>query len=162
MKGRIRKMLTNSISLLGNGRRRETDALSAEGRLLWSSCSWLQIEMDRGSKDERKHHGAKDAADHSDGQRLQHGGTSPDAESQRKHAGDGGQRRHSNGAQAAAAGLDHGFFGGEAEVAEAMLGIQEENAVFSHNADNHDHTHARSDIEGGLGDKQGQKSAETG
>src|SRR6266705_7195732 len=150
------------MSGLGDGRRRETDALSAEGRLLWSSCSWLQIEMDRGSKNEREHHGAKDAADNSDGQRLQHGGTSPDAESQRKHAGDGGQGSHGNGSQAAAAGLDHGFFRGEAEVAEAMLGIQEENAVLSHDADNHDHAHARSDIERGLGAKQGHKYAETG
>src|SRR5260370_23074621 len=118
--------------------------------------------MDRGSKNEREHHGAKDAADHSDGQRLQHGGTSPDAESQRKHASDGGQRRHGDGAQAAAAGLDHGFFRGEAEVAEAMLGVQEENAVLGHDADDHDHAHAGSDIEGSLGDQQRQKSAEAG
>ena len=118
--------------------------------------------MDRGSEDEREDHGAEDAANNGDSERLEHGGTGADAECQRKHAGDGGQRRHSNGAQPAAAGLDHGFFGGETKFAEAMLGVEEENTVFCDDADDHDHAHAGSDIERGIGDKQGEKPAEAG
>src|SRR5260370_34515170 len=96
-----------------------------------SGFSGPKEEMDCGRKDEREHHRAQNAADDSDGQRFQHGRTSPDAECQRKHAGDGGQRSHGDGPQTAPAGLDHGYFGGKAQVAEAMLGVEAEDAVLS-------------------------------
>src|SRR5439155_7394380 len=100
------------------------DVKSSLGRLFR-----LQIEMDRGRKDERKHHRAQDSSYDGDSQGFQHGGTSTDAERQRKHAGDGGQRRHGDGTQPAAPGLDHGVFRGIAEVAEVMPGVEQENAV---------------------------------
>src|SRR5260370_328929 len=124
--------------------------------------SGAQIVMDRGSKDEREHHGAEDAADDGDGKRLEHGGTGTDTESQWQHARNGGQRGHGNGPQPAAASLDHGFFSGEAEFAEAVLGVEKQNAVLGHDADDHDHAHAGSDIEGGVGDQQSEKPAEAG
>ncbi len=118
--------------------------------------------MDGGSEDERKDHGAENAADDGDSERLEHGGPSADAEGQRKHASDGGQRGHSDGAEAAAAGLDHCLFSGEAEFAEAMLGVEEENAVFCDDADDHDHAHAGGDVERGVGDQQSEKTSEAG
>ena len=56
--------------------------------------------------------------------------------------------------------MDHGFFSGEAKFAEAMLGVEEEDAVLGDDADDHDHPHAGSDIKRSLGDEQRQKSAE--
>src|SRR5207253_5426729 len=106
--------------------------------LLLSRFSGLEIEMNRGSKDEREDHGAQNAANNSDGERLEHLGALPDRKSQREHAGDGGESGHGNGAKTAAASLNHGVFRGKAEVAEAVLGVQKENAVFCHDADDHD------------------------
>src|SRR5437588_10775828 len=86
-----------------------------------SRFSGLEIEMKRGSKDEREHHGAQNAANNSDGERLKHLGALPDRKRQREHAGDGGESGHGNGTKTAAASLNHGVFRGKTEGAEAML-----------------------------------------
>src|SRR5258708_16749995 len=122
----------------------------------------MQIVMNRGRKDEREHHGAKDATDNGDGKRLEHGGTSTDTESQGQHARDGGQRSHGNGAQAAAAGLDHGVFPTVAEGAKALVRIEEQDTVLGDDADDHDHAHERGDVKRGARDEQSEKTAKTG
>src|SRR5438046_9340024 len=65
--------------------------------LLLSRFSGLEIEMNRGSKDEREDHGAQNAANNSDGERLKHLGAFPDREGQREHASDGGESGHAIG-----------------------------------------------------------------
>src|SRR3989440_7160112 len=83
--------------------------------LLLSRFSGLEIEMNRGSKDEREDHGAQNAANNSDGERLKHLGAFPDREGQREHASDGGESGHGNRTKTAAASLNHGVFRGKTE-----------------------------------------------
>src|SRR5229473_3498850 len=93
--------------------------VEAKDQLFLRGFFGSQIEMDGGREDEREDHGTQNAADHGDSERLQHCRAGADAECQREHAGDSGQSRHGNGAQTAAARLDHGFFGGKTEAAGA-------------------------------------------
>src|SRR5947207_3380764 len=102
--------------------------------LFLSRFSGLEIEMNRGREDERKHHGAQNAANNSDGERLEHLGALADRKSQWEHAGDRGESGHGDGAKTAAASLNHGVFRGKTEGAEAMLGVEEQDAVFCHDA----------------------------
>ncbi len=89
-------------------------------------------------------------------------GTGSPTESQRNHAGHGGQRGHHDGAQAALAGVDHGLFGVEAFAAELLIGVEQENAVLGDDADHHDEAHERGDIERGAGDEQREEDAGDG
>src|SRR5207244_6869637 len=127
--------------------------------LLLSRFSGLEIEMNRGSKDEREHHGAQNAANNSDGERLEHLRALPDGKGQWEHAGNGGKSRHGNGAKTPAASLNHGVFRGKAEVAEAVLGVQKENAVFCHDADDHDHAHEGRDVKRRTSDEKCEQAA---
>jgi len=43
-----------------------------------------------------------------------------------------------------------------------MFGVEKQNAVLGHDADDHDHAHTGSDVEGGVGYQESKKSAETG
>jgi hypothetical protein len=83
----------------------------------------------------------------------------PKARARGEHAGHGGQRGHDDGAETAAGGLDHGVVGVEASEAEALIGVEEENAVFSDDADHHNESHERRDVEGGSGDEEGEDDA---
>src|SRR2546429_1692455 len=127
--------------------------------LFLSRFSGLEIKMNRGSEDERKHHGAQNAANNSDGERLEHLGALPDGKSQWEHAGDGGESCHSDGTKTAAASLNHGIFRGKTESAEAVLGVQKENAVFCHDADDHDHAHEGSDVKRRTSDEKCEQAA---
>src|SRR5579859_3422068 len=84
----------------------------------------MEAVVDGGGKDEGEDHGTEEAAYHGDGERLEHFGAGAEAEGQREHAGDGGESSHSDGAEAAAAGLNHGFLRREAEGAEALIGVE--------------------------------------
>src|SRR6185312_3131797 len=99
------------------------------------------------------------AADDGDGQGLKHLGAGAEGEGEGQHAGDGGEGGHDDGAEAAAAGLDHGFQRIEAKGAKLLLGVEQEDAVFGDNADHHDEPHERRHVEGGVGDKQGEEDA---
>ena len=44
--------------------------------------------------------------------------------------------------------------------AKALLGVQQQDAVFRDDADHHDHAHERSHIERGAGDQQGEQAPE--
>src|SRR5207244_6174159 len=127
--------------------------------LFLSRFSGLEIEMNRGSKDERKHHGAQNAANNSDGERLEHLRALPDGKGQWEHAGNGGESGHGNRTETAAAGLDHGVFRGKTESAEAVLGVQKENAVFCHDADDHDHANEGRDVKRRTSDEQCEQAA---
>src|SRR2546430_4019325 len=63
--------------------------------------------------------------------------------------------------QTAAAGLNHGFLGGKAEVAEAMLGVKEKNAVLRYDADYHDHAHEGGDVKRRASNKKGKQTAKS-
>src|SRR5262250_2519580 len=43
-----------------------------------------------------------------------------------------------------------------------IFSIEEENAVFCDDADDHDHPHERSDVERGSGDEKGEEATERG
>src|SRR5579862_8615942 len=122
----------------------------------------VEAVVDGGGKDEGEDHGAEEAAYHGDGERLKHFGAGAEAEGQREHAGDGGESGHGDGAEAAAAGLNHGFLRREAEGAEALIGVEEQDAVFGDNADDHDDAHEGSDVEGGPGDEKSEEAAKSG
>src|SRR5437762_13026064 len=126
---------------------------------LLSRFSWLEIEMNRESKDERDDHGAQNAANNSDGERLEHLGALSDRKSQREHAGDGGESGHGNGTKTAAASLNHGVSRGKTESAEAVLGVQKENDVFCHDADDHDHAHEGRDVKRRTSDEKCEQAA---
>src|SRR5579862_5278552 len=122
----------------------------------------VEAVVDGGGKYEGEDHGAEEAADYGDGEGLEHFGAGAEAEGQREHAGDGGESGHGDGAEAAAAGLNHGFLRREAEGAEALIGVEEQDAVFGDNADDHDDAHEGSDVEGGPGDEKSEEAAKSG
>src|SRR5712672_536281 len=115
-----------------------------------------------GSEDQREHHGTENAADDGDGERLEHGRTGTDAESQRKHSGNRGESGHGNGTQAATAGLNHGVFTGVAKTAKTLLGIEEQDAVLGDDANDHNHAHEGSDVKCRARDEKSEKTAEAG
>jgi hypothetical protein len=43
--------------------------------------------------------------------------------------------------------LQHGFFGGSSGDANSLVGIEQKNAVLSHNAHHHDHSHEGGNVE---------------
>ena len=53
-------------------------------------------------------------------------------------------------------GLLHGLEGWDASFAGFLVGVEEEDAIFGDDADDHDHAHEAGDVEGGAGDEQGQ------
>src|SRR5258708_2475391 len=118
--------------------------------------------MDGGCEYERQHHRTEEPAYDDNRQRLKHLRARADRKGQRKHAGDGGQRGHGDGPQTAASGLNHGVFRGKTEIAEAMLRVEKQDAVFSDDADHHDHAHEGSDIERRPGDQQSQEATARG
>ena len=117
-----------------------------------------QVIVHRRRDDQRQHHRRDQAADHGDRQRLQHLRTGADGERQRNHAGDGRQRGHQNRPQPALAGLDHGVARRRSFGAEALIGIEQQDAVLRHDADHHDQSHERRDVEGGAGDQERQET----
>ena len=74
----------------------------------------------------------------------------PKREGQRQHPADGGQSGHDDGAQAALRRVQHGLARRSALGAEALVGVEQQNAVFGHDADDHDESHERSHVERGA------------
>src|SRR5258706_4381276 len=122
----------------------------------------VEIKVNGWGEAEGEDQGAQNPADDGNGERLEHCGTGANPEGKREHSGNGREGGHGDRAQAAAASLDHGFFSGVTETAEAMFSVEKQNAVLGHNADDHDHAHAGSDVEGGVGYQESKKSAEAG
>ena len=52
----------------------------------------------------------------------------------------------SDGAKPAAPGLNHGGMGRDADAAEFLVGIEQQDAVFGHDADDHNQSHERRDV----------------
>ena len=109
--------------------------------------------MNRGGEHQRKNHGTEQAANHGNRQRLQHLRSSPKGESQRQHSRNRRHRRHGDGPQAPPSRLDHRLFRGLSQVAKSLFGVQQQNAVFSHDADHHDDAHERRDVESRVRDQ---------
>ena len=121
----------------------------------------LHFEVNCRRKDQRKNHRAEQAADDGNGERLQHLRASPNAQSKWEHSSDGGEGRHGDGTETAAAGLKHSVLRRHARVAEGGVGIEEQDAVFRNHADDHDHAHEGSDVEGGSGYEERDEPAES-
>ena len=83
----------------------------------------------------------------------------PIASDSGNHSRDGGHRGHQDGAQPAFAGFDHGVARRVAFGAETLIGVEQQNAVLGHDADHHDQSHERRDIERGAGDQQREEDA---
>jgi hypothetical protein len=79
--------------------------------LRWQSprVSTRQVEVNRGSNDQRQNHRDKNPAYHCDSQRLQHLRTCAKGKRQGQHARNCGQGRHRNRPQTPPACLDHCF-----------------------------------------------------
>ena len=107
-------------------------------------------EVDQRRDDEAEHHGDGEAADDGDGQRLQHLRACAERKGQRQHAADGGQCGHDDGAQAALRGMQHGFACRRSLGAESLVGVEQQNAVLGHDADDHDESHERRHVERGA------------
>ena len=103
--------------------------------------------VDGGGDDQRQGHGDQQAADDGDGERLEHLGAGTEGEGQGQHAGHSGEGSHDDGAETAAGGLDHGVAGAHASGAEALIGVEEQDAVFGDDADDHDQSHEGRDVE---------------
>ena len=117
-----------------------------------------QVVVDCWRNNQRQDHRDQDSADHGNGERLQHLRACAQGESKWQHARDSGQRSHHDGAQAAATGLEHGIFGGETLGAEFLVGVEQENAIFRHDANNHNHAHERRNVEGCARNQQGNEN----
>ena len=137
---------------------------------------------DRGD-DEGESHGDEEASDDGDGEGLEHLGAGTEGEGEWKHAADGSDGGHDDGTETTLGGVKHGLPGGvvvgidggdEAGggevgdafgfgfVTEFLVGVEEEDAVFGDDADDHDEAHEAGDVEVGLGDEQGQNDAGNG
>ena len=88
-------------------------------------------------------------ADDRDRQRLQHLRSRAERERQRQHARHRRQRRHHDRPQPAASGLNDGLFGRESDRPELLVGVEQQDAVLGDDADDHDQSHERRDIERG-------------
>ena len=109
--------------------------------------------------DKRERDGDEDTADDRDGQRLQHLRAGAESEGQRKHAASSGYGCHENGPQTALGGLEHGFARSHAGNAEFLIGIEQQDSIFCHDANYHDESHKAGDVEAGLRDEQGKNDA---
>ena len=132
------------------------------GLVRWRRAMPREQEVDQRRDDERENHGDGEAADDSDGQRLQHLRAGAESEGQRQHPADGGQSGHDDGAQAALRRVQHGLACRSSLGAKALVGVEQQNAIFGHDADHHDEPHERRDVERGAGDKEGQNDAGDG
>ena len=113
-----------------------------------------EVKVNCRSDDQGQDHRYQNAADHRDSQRLKHLRASAQRERQGQHAGDGGERRHHDGAQAATPGLQHGVLGRESQGAKFLVRIQQQNSILGHDPHHHDHSHEGRDVECGASDYQ--------
>ena len=56
-------------------------------------------------------------------------------------------------------GLDHGFFRPKPACVNLLVGVQQQNPVFRHDADHHDQAHERRQIKRRAGDQQRKEHA---
>ena len=117
-----------------------------------------EVVVNCGRNNQRQHHRDQDPANDRDGKRLQHLRACAQGESQWQHARDSGQRCHHDGTQAAAAGLEHGIFGRETLRTKFLVGVEQENAIFRHDANNHNHAHERRNVESCARNQQGNEN----
>ena len=69
---------------------------------------------------------------------------------------------HHDGPQPALRRVQHGIVRGCALGAELLVGVEQQDAVLGHDADDHDEPHERGNVEGGAGDQQRQDDAGDG
>jgi hypothetical protein len=62
----------------------------------------------------------------------------------------------------ASSGVHHGIGRGDALGADLLVGVQQQDAIFCDDADNHDEPHERGDIEGNVCDQKGEDHARDG
>jgi len=84
-----------------------------------------------------QNHRDAQAADDGDGQRLQHLRAGAQGEGQRQHSADRGNGRHDDGPQPSLGRAQHSFSRGGALGAELLVGVEQQNAILGHNADDH-------------------------
>src|SRR6516164_9502462 len=122
----------------------------------------VQIEVNDRREDQGQNNRAEQPADHGNSERLQHLGTRADGECEREHAGDGREGSHGDGAQTAAAGLDERFFRRKTKEAITLIRVEEKDAIFGDDTDDHNHAHEGRDVEGCARDKKREKAAKGG
>src|SRR5262249_43826027 len=116
-----------------------------------------QEVLNRRRDDERQDHRDQDAANHRDGQRLQHLRSGAERERERQHPGHRRKRRHDDRTEPPPPRLNRRFLGGKSNRPKFLVGVQQQNPVLRDDADHHDEAHERRDVEGRSGDEQGEE-----
>src|SRR5271157_1345960 len=96
-----------------------------------------QVKVNGWSDDQRQHHRNGNPSDYRDGERLQHLRTGAQGQCQRQHPGDGGHGRHYNRSQTASSGLNHRILGRMSGSAEALVSVEQQDAVLGYDANDH-------------------------
>src|SRR3954464_10370978 len=114
----------------------------------------MEEELYRGCDDQRQHHRDENAADHRNRQRLQHLRSLPDAERQRQHASGRRHGGHHDRAQASSAGVYDRLLDRHPLRYGLVVRVEQQDAVFGDDADDHDQPHERRHVEGGSRHQQ--------